>query len=446
MRLPKPPPCSAIFRWTRGLLCCAAVGLPALAQEAVLLEPVTELSPGSLGDELREADSMTGLEVAEPVEGTSAGASAPGSRRWKVAPHLDATATYDDNIFIQPRNEIADFIFTLAPGLAIGLWDRDEVPEDFFDRQQPASTIQRDRGSFLLLDYTAILLGFVRESSQNAFDQDALIEGRWEDGRLTLSGRVHFESKSAANIDVGGRVRTNTLESAVTARYQLTGRTALEGTVSHTRHDPEDFVRSIEWRAESFLDYAISPVVRSGLGLAVGQVEVEGGADQVFQQLLARANCSLTEKSNFELQLGVDFRQSDGAAGDRNDPIFRALGSWEVAAKTRLGLEAFRRVENSALQPDLDLLRTNVAVNARRVVHGGLHVTLAGGYETTEYGSIDDTEDRRDRYYFVRPGLLYNFAAWGNLEGLYEFRRNRSTRADSEFENNLITVRLSLIY
>lgn len=411
-------------------------------------EPPIDLSPGPLGEELMESVPVEALEVAEPVEGASVGAagSASGARRWRVAPHLDARVTYDDNIFIQPEDEIGDFIFTLAPGLTIGLWERDEALADFFDREHPASVLKRDRGSFVLLDYTAILLGFARESSQNAFDQDALLEGRWEQGKLTLDGRTHFETKSEANIDVGGRVQTTTIEVAVTARYQFTERTAVDGTVSYTRTDPEDFVQSAEWRAESFVDFAISPVIRTGLGLAVGQVDVEGGADQDFQQILARANYSLSAKSNFELRLGVDFRQSDGPAGDRTDPIFHLLGTWEPAAKTRLGIEAFRRVENSALQPDLDLLRTSVAVSARRVVHGGFHATLAGGYETADYSDFGAEDDRRDRYFFVRPGLLYNFAAWGNLEASYEFRRNRSNRPESEFENNLITIRLSLIY
>ena len=77
------------------------------------------------------------------------------------------------------------------------------------------------------------------------------------------------------------------------------------------------------------------------------------------------------------------------------------------------------------------------------MVRAGLHVQLDGGYYESDYSGLVDGETRRDRYFFVRPGLLYNFAQWGFAAVSYEFRRNRST---SSFENNQITFLMNFSY
>ena len=46
-----------------------------------------------------------------------------GKTPFKFVLHGSATATYDDNIFISNSNRQEDFIFTIAPGVAVGLGD-----------------------------------------------------------------------------------------------------------------------------------------------------------------------------------------------------------------------------------------------------------------------------------------------------------------------------------
>ena len=59
-----------------------------------------------------------------------------GGARWHISPHIQAKVTYDDNIFIQPDHERADFIFTLAPGITFGYWELDEQRQDFLDEKE----------------------------------------------------------------------------------------------------------------------------------------------------------------------------------------------------------------------------------------------------------------------------------------------------------------------
>lgn len=389
------------------------------------------------------------LDAAEPaVEPTVVvnGVTQPHSGRWKVAPHVQLNGTYDDNIFIQPNDKVADFLFTAAAGVALGFWDYEGQMERFLDREHGVTFFEKGDGDFFLIDYTAIALVFAKTSSQNAFDQEASFDAQWQGERLTLGASGRFESKSEANIDVGTRVRRRTLNFDVTSKYALTEKTALEVDFFHTNNDPEDFVRSVEWRNEDFLEYHATPLLDLAIGGAVGRVQVESSPDQDFERALGRARYSVTEKIAAEIRGGVEFRQSNGETGDRVSPIIELRATYEPAAATRIELEAYRRVEPSAFRPDQDYTVTGFDLSASREVRAGLRLAVDGGYQNSDYTETRNESGRTDRFFFVRPRLLYNFARWGSAELSYEFRQNDSTRNGSSFDNNQISFRTSFVY
>lgn len=404
-----------------------------------------------LGETLLESAAVEadGLDAAMPVipltEGGS-GASERAAGRWHVAPHLDLRTTFDDNIFIQHEHETADVIFTVAPGVSAGWWSEEEAAERFLDREGFAPFVEPARGNFFFADYTAILLGFAKTQSENSLDHDARLAGQWQGEKLTLGARANFELRNETNIDVGDRVRRRTVSAELSARYEVTEKTAVEAGAFVASHDHEDYLRSTEWRAESFLKYAASPMLRASFGLAVGQAEVEGGASRTFERLLARGGYALSEKLTAEVRGGVEFRQSDGEIGDRTTPIFEVDLTWEPAAGTRVGLEAYRRVETSALQPDQDFTAMGVTLRLRREVRAGVHLSLAGGYRHAEYTALAGESGRTDRTFFVRPGVLWHFARWGSAELSYEHRENNSSRRETSFENNQVSAQVSVAY
>lgn len=369
------------------------------------------------------------------------------SGRWKVSPHLEARVTYDDNIFIQPENAVEDFIFTLAPGVAIGIWDSEKRRTDgFLDRQDPAGGIDKGRGSYFVIDCTAILLGFAKTDSQNAFDQDARLDARLQGARWSLGGGVRYESKSETNTDIGTRIRRKTVSAEVVASYRVSDKTTLDTGVYFRANDPEDYVRTTGWKVESSASYEWSPLVRVGLSAAFGGVAIKGGADDIFERILARAAYRYSEKLEVGVQGGVEFRQSDGHAGDRVNPIFSVLIGYEPSAETHVGLEAFRSVETSEFRPEESYERTGITASFRRAIRAGIHLQLDGGYRQSDYSGLAEEAGRRDRYFFVRPGLLWNFADWGNAGLAYEFRSNDSNRPASSFNNNQIIFQVNISY
>jgi hypothetical protein len=423
---------------------------PREAQSARDAQPVSaSLDAGaeSLGDLLRESEAAAPetLNAADPV--AIVPGAGPGSRgRWRATPHLDMRATYDDNIFIRHRDRTDDFIFALSPGVALGYWESNEDRERYLDKERAASVVQPGQGNFCLVDYTATLLGFAKTHSQNAFDQDGLITGRrgWE--KLVLSGTVHLESKSETNTEVGGRIRRRTETGELTSTYQATEKTAVGLAFYDRLNDPKDFVQTLEWRTEAFVDYAATPLVRVGISAGAGFVNVESGADQVFERVLARASYALSEKLEAGLRAGVEFRQSSGSAGDRTNPIFELEATWTPAAETKVSVQAFRRVETSIERPEQNITFTGCALRLRRQLRHGFHGILEGGYEFSDYTSTPTESGRNDSYYFVRPSLLYNFAAWGNASLSYEHRANDSSQGSSSFFDNQTSLQISLVY
>jgi hypothetical protein len=382
--------------------------------------------------------------VSEPVAlvpTTEAG----GGARWRIAPHIQAKVTYDDNIFIQPDHKRADFIFTLAPGITFGYWELEEG-RDYFQWKDAGSLIERARGNFLIADYTAFLLGFARTSSENTVDHDGRVAFRWELAKLTLGATLAAGSNTEADPDVGERVRVRTLAINITSRYQVSDKTLLGLALSNTINDPDGFIQTTEWRAEGFAQYAITPLLQLGLGLAGGRLQVEEGSDQVFEQILGRAEYSLTDKLAAQFSGGVEFRQFDESNNDRTSPVF-ALGiDWRPAAATEVTLQAFRQVGASSLNADENITTTGFEANFRRALRGGLQFSLAGGYHVASYTFAGGGETRTDHYVFVRPGLFYRITDRLQAGLTYQYRRNDSNLQRFGFSNNQLTAEIGLRY
>ena len=427
----------------------AAIPENAVAQEPSLPDRHTSAGQGEhVGDSLLISEAVgnersdAAESVAEPVS-LPEGGFAGRKGRWRFEPRLFVKGTYDDNIFIRPANKVADYIATLSPGLAFGFWDSVEARERDLDRLHAATAaVERSRGNFLIVDYTAILMGFSRTTSQNVLDHDARFDTQWKTGKLTLGASVQFESKSETNNDVGGRLKRKTLSAGVTSSYRFNEKLTLELGLHHATNRPEGFARTMEWRGDASLDYSVTSSARFGFGFSGGLLQVDRGADQVFQRVLARAGYSLSEKLDVDFRGGIEFRQSDGRAGNRTSPVFDLRASWTPSPGTRVRVATYRRVGAAIEQPEEFIATSGVSVTFLRKLQGNLYLSVEGGYEVADYLGIA----REDKYFFIRPGLLYNFATWGTAGVTYEHRRNSSNQARSSYDNNQISVEIGVKY
>jgi class 3 adenylate cyclase/TolB-like protein len=416
---------------------------PTIIPEAETAVP--SVSPESAAEEASE--------LVEPLPTVEAG----GGARWHISPHIQAKVTYDDNIFIQPDHERADFIFTLAPGLTFGYWELDEQRQGFFEEKTDAYSAftemsgipfltRKARGNFLIIDYTAFLLAFARTSSENTVDHDGGVAFRWEVPKLTLGATLDAESKTEADPDVGERVSVRRLAIDITSRYQFSDETLVGLTLFNTINDPDGFIQTTEWRAEGFAQYAVTPLIQLGLGVAGGRLDVTEGSDQAFEQVLARGEYSLSDKLHAQLSGGVEFRQFDASASGRTNPVFALGVDWGPVAGTEITLQAFRRVTASALNVDENFTLTGFEATFRRELHVGLQFSVTGGYHVSSYTFISGGQPRTDDYVFLRPELLYQFTDRVQAGLTYQYRRNESNLNRFSFSNNQVTAEIMLRY
>jgi hypothetical protein len=411
---------------------------PTITEPEIVAPEVSPPEGGAAG-----APDLT-EEVSEPVA-LAPTTEAGGGARWRIAPHIQAKVTYDDNIFIQPDHKRADFIFTLAPGITFGYWELEEG-RDYFQWKDAGSLIERARGNFLIADYTAFLLGFARTSSENTVDHDGRVAFRWELAKLTLGATLDAGSNTEADPDVGERVRVRTLAINITSRYQVSDKTLLGLALSNTINDPDGFIQTTEWRAEGFAEYAVTPLIQLGLGMAGGRLSVTEGSDQVFEQVLARAQYSFSDKLNAQFSGGVEFRQFDTSNNDRTSPVFALGFDWRPVAATQITLQAFRRTSASALNVNENVTTTGFEATFRRLLGGGLQFSLTGGYYAANYMFIGGNEPRTDHYVFVRPGLFYRITDRLQAGLTYQYRRNESNLQRFGFSNNQLTAEIGLRY
>lgn len=423
------------------------------AQETPTVEPLPqEVGPASLISEENALLDMNAAESAaiDAAEMPDAVLDAPNpgppAPRWKVMPHFDVSVMWDDNIFIQADHEIEDFLFTFSPGLTVGYLDEESRLERFLDRQVRASRAVQYEGNYFLLDYTPSFVVFLDNDSENSFDQDARFEARWQWQKLSLAAQAAFISKNETNTELGTRLRHTGVGAGLSARYQFSERTSAEIGAYFQDDDYEEASGHTEYRAESFLDYEVTPLIDFGVGVSFGLVEVEDASQQTFERLLARGSYELSGKITARAQAGVEFRQFDEGGDDQTNPIFEFEVSYEPAELTRLGVGVYRRVIPSISEPAESVETMGVAVTFARTLRAGLRFVAEAGYENSEYSDTGAGPARSDDYFYGRVGLSYNFATWGSAGIGYEYRDNDSSRSASSYTNNRLTVDVSLTF
>ncbi len=338
---------------------------------------------------------------------------------------LDLGATYDSNIFISPREEVADTIFVIQPGVTIGLgdaWDR--------------------RDSYLYLNYSPAAAFFVETTSENAVDQDVAFEAGFRGGKTGVTVSARFQNLHGSVADIGDRADRLVYQAGVTLTYGWGAKTSIETGFSYEKTDYDAFFDSEEIRNETFLSYAITGKTTLGLGGAIGRLDAVGSGSRDFVQPLLRARTEPTGKLAFAARAGVDIRESE--AGSDTTPVFGLGSEYRPAEGTVIVLDAERSVNSSASSSGDDYIRTAASLGVQQRLASRFNVGISGGVESLDYraATADASGDREDTGYFVRPNIAYDFRE--NLRGelFFLYRDNDSTDALEGYTSHQLGVSL----
>jgi hypothetical protein len=404
-----------------------------LKDQVLPTEPVNESAPTS--DEVAP-------ENAEPGHVFN---------KWKFIPYASLQSTFDDNIFISKKDKQSDLYFTFSPGIAVG-WGavrKDSTQSVGYFRQVDTPKVEinpPEQGNYVVANYSMSQSLFTDHTSQNSLDHDASLAGEWRFEKILLGARARFQTLSDADINVGGRAKRNVLSLALTSNYSLSEKTSLEVDLARTTNDYDSGVKSTDTSAQNWLNYQVTGKISAGVGLTLGNVEVENSPNQTYEQILMRGAYNTPGKLSFSANGGLEARQIDG--NDKYNPVFTVGATYSPVDQTTIYLEAFRHTFDSVTTAGENIVTDGVTLRVRQRCFEKVYLTLSGGYESGKYEEnlTSITTNRTDDIFYFKSSISFAYTKWANMELAYEYRNNQSTLSDSSFKQNLITLQLNVFF
>jgi hypothetical protein len=345
---------------------------------------------------------------------------------FDVRPHLKIGSMYDDNIFISPNDEQDDFLWVFTPGVLIG-------SGDYGARED----------NYVFINYEPDFIVFTDHSDQNDIDHDARLAIQRRPGNWTLNLQQDFATYSGPTVDVGRRVNETVYTTLLGAKYDISPKTSAEihGSQIIDNYDTTGVLDGYnEWIIESWADYGLTPKLKVGGGLTAGWVDVQGSANQTYQQPLLRFLYALTGKVDLRASAGAEFRQFQDNDEDRADFVASLGSTYRPIENTALTLDAFHRNQNSVLLVNQNSRASGITASLRQDFLVKYHFYLGGGYEFLDYYATQPgvAAPRQDDYYFVRTGVNWDLNDRINLGLFYQFRKNDSNVDTYSFDDNQV--------
>jgi hypothetical protein len=441
------------------------VAVPVTLPPANITPPLIPAPEVEVPAEIGESDAEFlefPVELVQPVEtgvvaeefrtdNVIAGGGDRVGWRKNLFPHFRIGGFYDDNIFIQEHDKQSDFIGFAGFGLRFGLGDvraplytlreARNVPILYEAPPQPF-------GNFILADYSGSYMVFADHSSQNSYDQDALVSMGWMGSKLALGFEGKFQSLSSPDIDAGGRVRRYILHAGVNINYEVSDKTSIEANFAYTGTEYSGLTDFAEFLNEDWLNIQITPKLKIAPGIGVGVLTIQDSSDQPFGRVLIRAVYECSEKLAFSGRIGVEYRDVERGSAFRNNPIFALGATYAPWDGTSLSVGGYRLAEASALLAGADYTRTGVDLKLQQRFLQRFFAKLTGGYENLDYHAVsgDSSINRNDDYFFGRAAVAFDFTRWGNAEIFYNYQKDSSNRPGSSFTDNQVGIEFDFAF
>jgi hypothetical protein len=346
---------------------------------------------------------------------------------------LDLSETYDDNILIQPK-KISDYITNVSPTFSVELGDK---------------TIPNGNYLFALARPTFLL--YADNPSED--DDDYLFDINYQHQftRLTLGLEQVAQKLTSTNIDIGNRVQSDVYTTVGTATYDYNTDLSLAGSVTQniTDYQNNNYGNTTEWIADAYALYQLTPKLGLGLGPRLGEVAVQGGPDQTYEDGLVHLIYQATGKITITLIGGGEVREYENDAATTVTPTYELTVKAQPTDSTTLILDSNRhRVVSYGMTGD-DYTDTGVAGTASQRFFQDVYVNLSAGYDLDQYEAVASGATgpaRRDDYYFVRAGVEWKPKDWLDVTAFYQYSRDDSNFNDFSFNDNQVTVKATLLY
>ncbi len=435
-------------RLTTGCLLLVAGALLAQEPEPIFDRP-TRLSDPSPMLPMTPAPVLDTMTLFPDAAENMSIESAVDKHPWKFVLHGSATATYDSNIFISHDNAQEDFIFTIAPGMALGRGDfKNELANlgSYEDRFNPDRSEMVETTNYIFVHYVPSVTLFANHTSEDSFDHDVTLDGQYEWKRLTIGLKARFQTMNLPDVDIGQRVERRLFTGALTSKYDYSAKTSFElNFFNYIRDYAGNLVDTLEYRWQAWMNYQVRPKITLGVGFTYGLVDLSRGPEQSYEQVLVRLRYRATEKIRFDLTAGGEMRDIHGIT-NRNNGIFSLGVSYAPFDGTSIFLQGYRRTVTSASSQPANYNVTGIEAQIRQRFARRFYFVVAAGYQNVDYDYFASAGRRRDEIFYIHPSLGIDVTTWLTCEVGAEFRQDHSSLETSGFSETTAYFQFNVFF
>jgi hypothetical protein len=193
-----------------------------------------------------------------------------------------------------------------------------------------------------------------------------------------------------------------------------------------------------------WVNYQFWPRFNAGLGLGVGYVNVDTGADMTFEQFQGRIGWRATDQTSLLFHGGLEYRQFlSGGADPLLNPVFGLSLQSRLAKKTSLSISADRGVSASYFANQASET-TTVSVDLAQGLSAKLSLSVGGSYGTVTYASSAAGIGAAGGYDYTsfQTRLSYFPIKRGTISATYQFSNNASSQPGFSFTSNQVGLEL----
>ena len=344
--------------------------------------------------------------------------------------HLNAESSivYNDNIYIQNTHKTSDLIWTLTPDLAIGAGDY----------------LQKEE-SWLAIDYSPSFILFANHDGNDAIDQDGRLNFEWRPASWTFGVKQEYQKDSGPIVEAGNRVNRSVYDTNIYIKYDLSSKTTFELNGDQSINDYDHPLSSFNlWTLAGWMDHWITPKVKLGIGATGGFLDITQSPNQIYQQILMRAEYDMTENVEIQGSAGAELREFQAGQGNRFNGVFSLGGTYQPWENTTLLFDAYRRGESSLVAAGENYTVTGVSAGICQVIAEKYTLSLTSGFDHSDYYATAQgvNVDNPYNYFFVRSGIDWHISSEFTVGLFYQYQENISSDANA-FSNNLTGLNLA---
>lgn len=362
-----------------------------------------------------------------------------------LKPQLNLAATYSDNINFRETGELADFVLTISPGLAVQIGSKELNYAEltyFYDRIQ-----------------------YLEHTEFDANQHRISIGSRFQRSRFTLEGRDRIELLSSplgGGYSISGQmVDRTTFSDFYRLDYDFTERTGLYAAITHTATDFDKEVPLYDSRTISgtlgFTYKAFSRTFFFG-EIYYGQTENEHNVPTMFEYPsttfvggFAGARGYFTEKLTGTVKAGFEAREYDTVSEGSSAPVVEASLAQQFTERTSATLAYSRRQQESVQFVRSTYVTDSVSGSVTQSFGSDdrLRGNVQAGYMMSSYETNSQfaNQEREDNGLTAGLTITYDIKLWMRLFGGYSFEMLDSTEPSlADYQVNRVTLGLQLGY